>query len=165
MNDVGNVSTLREFWHNLLIVMEGHHGLDTHALPPNAVCDAYKKYQRMDDASVENDADIVDFRRGLTPVQKEKIVLVDSVSSELIDSARLAFVHSGEDLNREINVSERKPDPCSVYEHKDFDGQIQGFHCVQTNPKTSDHSSRTKNFPVSPPTGMSSASSRSPLPS
>jgi alkylated DNA repair protein alkB family protein 1 len=76
----------------------------------------------MDDATVDSDLDIVDFRRGFTPSQKEKIVPVATVPSELINSAREAFIYYGQNANGEVEHSEMMPDACTVYEHKDFDG-------------------------------------------
>jgi hypothetical protein len=74
----------------------------------------------MDDAAVDEDLEIVDFSRGLTEAQKDRIVPVDTVPSELINSARKAF--NGPTTNGEALASETIPDPCTVYEHKDFDG-------------------------------------------
>ena len=75
----------------------------------------------MDDTAVDEDLEVVDFRRGLTEAQKERIVQVDTVSSELINYARVAF--NGQAAKRESFCSETMPDPCTVYEHKDFDGK------------------------------------------
>ena len=75
----------------------------------------------MDDAAVGEDHEVVDFSRGLTEAQKKRIVPVDTVPSELIESASKAF--NEQTANEEIRNSERRPDPCTVYSHKDFDGQ------------------------------------------
>jgi hypothetical protein len=77
----------------------------------------------MDDASVDSDTEIVDFKRGLTPLQKEKILAVDTVPSDLIDSARKVFQNPSQITNGEVLDSETVPGPCTVYEHRDFDGQ------------------------------------------
>lgn len=77
----------------------------------------------MDDASVDNDLEIVDFRRGLTPTQKERIVPVDTVSSELIDAARKTFRCSAQETDGTIEALQAMPDACTVYEYKDFDGR------------------------------------------
>lgn len=74
---------------------------------------------------MDNDFDIVDFRRGLTHLQKERIVPIDTVSSELIDSARKAFQRSSQEANEEAKASVAMPDACTVYEHKDFDGLME----------------------------------------
>ena len=68
---------------------------------------------------------IVDFRRGLTESQRQRIVHVDTVPSELLYSARMAFNHYSQNVNSEVTASEVMPDACTVYEHKDFDGQMQ----------------------------------------
>ncbi|PBP15576.1 Clavaminate synthase-like protein [Diplocarpon rosae] len=96
------------------------HTHDTHAIPPQAVCNVYKKYQRMDDAAVDQDLDVVDFERGLTDAQREKLCPVDSVPSELIASARAAFTSSGQHTMDETLMSD--PTPCTIYEHRDFPG-------------------------------------------
>ncbi|KAN0089145.1 hypothetical protein V8E51_019405 [Hyaloscypha variabilis] len=98
------------------------HGHDTHAIPPQAVCNAYKKYQKMEDKAVNNDLDVLDFNRGLTPAQKEKLVAVDTVPSELIDSACKAFKGDATDEAAHDEDSSSSPEPCIIYEHKDFPG-------------------------------------------
>ena len=79
----------------------------------------------MDDASVDNDFDVVDFKRGLTPLQKESIVPVDRVSPELMVTARNAFQHSSQDADGETKISGAMPEACTVYEHKNFDGLMK----------------------------------------
>lgn len=76
----------------------------------------------MDDAAVDQDLDIVDFSRGLTDAQKEKIVAVDSVSSELIASAHKAFKDYGKEAADDAEDAGTLPTPCTIYEHKDFPG-------------------------------------------
>ena len=73
---------------------------------------------------MDTDLEIVDFRRGLTGAQKDRIVPVDTVPPGLIDSARTVFNH-GQHVNGEVKTSETMPDACTIYEHKDFDGQRQ----------------------------------------
>ena len=150
-----NVRTLSEFWWCILIDEQGHHGHDTHALPPNAICDAYKKYQRMDDASVDSDFEIVDFSRGLTSVQKERIFPVDAVSSELIDSARKAFDNFQKSANEEVDDTEEKADACTIYEHKDFDGNTS-LHPPRSGQLTTDCLVRAQTVSIPPPTRLSS---------
>jgi hypothetical protein len=77
----------------------------------------------MVDPEVDEDLEVVDFRRGLTEAQKESIVAVDTVPSSLIDSARKAFEDYGQAENGQSQNSETMPEPCTTYEHKDFDGQ------------------------------------------
>jgi alkylated DNA repair protein alkB homolog 1 len=91
-------------------------------MPPQAICNLYKKYQKMDDESVDEDLSVVDFRRGLTFEQKEKIVPVDIVCSEIISSARKAFEScNGDAASLE---SDHIPEACTIYGHRDFDGQF-----------------------------------------
>ncbi|KAE9365088.1 hypothetical protein N431DRAFT_496254 [Stipitochalara longipes BDJ] len=98
------------------------HGHDTHAIPPQAVCNAYKKYQKMEDEAVNKDLYILDFSRGLTNAQKEKLVAVDNVPSELIAFAWKAFKGDVErDATHGVD-STSLPEPCTIYEHKDFPG-------------------------------------------
>ena len=91
-------------------------------MPPQPLCNLYKTYQKMDDVSVDSDLNVVDFRRGLTIEQKEKIVPVDSVTSEVITAAHVKFVESSQSTNGKPRNLSTSPDPCTVYEHKDFDG-------------------------------------------
>ncbi|KAJ5035128.1 uncharacterized protein L3040_008388 [Drepanopeziza brunnea f. sp. 'multigermtubi'] len=101
------------------------HDHDTHAIPPQAVCDLYKRYQRMDDAAVDGDLDVVDFQRGLTEAQREKLVPVDTVPSELIAAARKAFRGACREENAgpvADEMADADPAPCTIYEHKDFPG-------------------------------------------
>lgn len=95
---------------------------DTHAIPPQAICNVYKKYQKMSDASVDQDLEVVDFRRGLTAAQKERIIPADTVPSELIEEARVAFKYFGQD-NEEGTKVGGLPEACTIYEHKDFPGE------------------------------------------
>jgi alkylated DNA repair protein alkB family protein 1 len=84
----------------------------------------YKKYQKMSDAAVDQDLEVVDFKRGLTDVQKDRIDPVDMVKSELIASAQEAFrISSGKGEEDEVGL-ETEPEPCTVYEHQDFPGQF-----------------------------------------
>jgi hypothetical protein len=78
----------------------------------------------MDDASVDGDMDVVDFRRGLTAEQQERIVPVDKVSSETIAAARKAFMETSScrELGKFPEI-DKLPPSCTVYEHKDFDGK------------------------------------------
>ncbi|RDW78456.1 hypothetical protein BP5796_06308 [Coleophoma crateriformis] len=98
-----------------------HHGHDTHAIPPQAICNAYKKYQRMEDKDVDADPEVLDFGRGLSDAQKEKLVEVGRVQSELIAEAQRKFKAFGQE---EVQPAEdvQLPEACTVYEHKDFPG-------------------------------------------
>lgn len=96
------------------------HSHDTHAFPPQAICNTYKHYQKMDDLSIDKDLSIVDFNRGLTSLQQETIVPVDTISSELIAEARDKFMGHWPSSNATSRDAE--PKACTVYEHKDFPG-------------------------------------------
>lgn len=85
-------------------------------MPPQAICDAYKKYQRMSDAAVSDDLEIVDFSRGLTPEQKEKMSPVGTVPSELIAKAQKDFAGAEYDPGH--------PEACTIYEHSGFPGTL-----------------------------------------
>lgn len=85
-------------------------------MPPQAICDAYKKYQRMSDAAVHDDLEIVDFTRGLTPEQQEKLSPVGIVPSELIAKAQKEF------MNTEAEDEPGFPAACTIYEHSGFPG-------------------------------------------
>ncbi|KAH8790924.1 hypothetical protein F5882DRAFT_88668 [Hyaloscypha sp. PMI_1271] len=99
------------------------HGHDTHAIPPQAVCNAYKKYQKMEGEAVDQDLDVLDFARELTEAQTKKLVAIDTVSSELIDSAWKAFKSDGERVVvAEEEDSTSLSEQCIIYEHKDFPG-------------------------------------------
>ena len=100
-------------------------------MPPQAICDAYKKYQRMSDLEVNNDLEIVDFNRGLSPGQQEKMSPVGIVPSELIAEAQKEFMNAGAEYDP------GHPEPCTIYEHSEFPGKLESiseaFHCVLTS--------------------------------
>ncbi|KAE9984294.1 hypothetical protein EG328_008970 [Venturia inaequalis] len=91
---------------------------DVHAIPPQAICDLYRHYQKLDNALIDADVNIVDFRRGLTPEQQERIVPVDTVSAETLVAAERAFrtAHGADGAVKDAVL------PCTIYEHKDFQG-------------------------------------------
>jgi alkylated DNA repair protein alkB family protein 1 len=86
----------------------------------------YKKYQKMDDAAIDNDLYVVDFTRGLSESQKERIVPVEEISSELITSAMKAFKAQNRADGEEVRGGDEDPvpSPCTVYEHMDFPGTL-----------------------------------------
>jgi len=92
-------------------------------MPPQAICNMYQKYQKLSDAAVDQDLEVVDFKRGLTDVQKGRIVPVDVVNSELIASAQKAFKISGGKGEEDKVGLEIQPEPCTIYEHQKFPGQ------------------------------------------
>ncbi len=74
----------------------------------------------MDDASIAEDLEVVDFDRGLTKQQQELIIPVDAVPSELIGTARDKFMNHWPSYSSAPRDS--TPKSCTVYEHKDFPG-------------------------------------------
>ncbi|KAL1311826.1 hypothetical protein AAFC00_001902 [Neodothiora populina] len=107
---------------------------DTHALPPDHICEAYWKYNKIKPADLDNDPDVVDFGRGLSPAQAEKIHVVKTVSSETIAEAGRAFKYFGQDGSGDEGEGERwlddeRPKACNVYEFDDFPG-LQLYHSL-----------------------------------
>ncbi len=76
----------------------------------------------MDDTAVDLDLDVVDFTRGLTDAQMEKLVPVGSVPSGLIETAQKAYRRHGKNDSEDIPRSGPLPTSCTVYEHTDFPG-------------------------------------------
>jgi alkylated DNA repair protein alkB homolog 1 len=77
----------------------------------------------MEDEAVDQDLDVLDFARGLAEAQTKKLVAIDTVSSELIDSARKAFKSDGERIVvADEEESASLPEHRTIYEHKDFPG-------------------------------------------
>lgn len=74
----------------------------------------------MDDASIADDFQVVDFSRGLTKQQEESIIPIDIVSSELITEARDKFMSHWPSYKSVPRDS--TPKACTIYEHKDFPG-------------------------------------------
>ena len=107
-------------------------------MPPQKICDIYKKYQKLDDAAVDGDLEVVDFRRGLTPDQKKRIVEVGTVSSEVISTAQSSFRARSQEYGGDTSDSASIPKPCTIYEHKDFDGLFSlGYkNPVLTSPRS-----------------------------
>lgn len=118
---LGTRCTLARKCNSINFTMEHSSGRkhDVHAMPPQAICDVYRNYQKLDNGSIETDVHIVDFRRGLTAEQQERIVPVDTVTSEVIVEAEKAFRTANGD-NRDIE--DAVPPSCTIYEHKDFPG-------------------------------------------
>lgn len=71
---------------------------------------------------MDQDLEVLDFDRGLTDSQKETLVAVDTVPSELIDSAWKLFIAHGTDGGSDDKCSSNLPELCTIYEHKDFPG-------------------------------------------
>jgi len=77
----------------------------------------------MDENALLSDSEIVDFQRGLSDTQKARIIPVATVSSEKLLAAQRAFASHSQDSSAEEIDSDSLPNPCIVYEHKDFKGQ------------------------------------------
>lgn len=75
----------------------------------------------MEDKDVDSDPEVLDFRRGLSDAQKEKLVEVGRVQPELIAEAQSRFKASGKKENQQVEEVQL-PETCTVYEHKDFPG-------------------------------------------
>lgn len=84
----------------------------------------------MENSAVDEDLEIVDFRRGLSDIQKQKIVPVATVPSEMIAAAGKVFKSYGQSQEGESLGLNNVPDACTVYEHKDFNGQLI-FHVLK----------------------------------
>ncbi len=120
MEDAGQEVRFRASWREQCLTYNQGHGHDTRAIPPQAICNLYKEYQRKDDQSINQDLSIVDFGRGLTEQQKERIVAVETVPKDLIRESQRAFLSFDKDEQEiEDDVQE-----CVIYEHKDFPGTI-----------------------------------------
>jgi hypothetical protein len=97
-------------------------------MPPHAICNAYKNYQKLEDSALDKDLEIVDFKRGLSDIQKKKIVPVEIIPASLIAQAQELFTGSTyQDPIQERRGADSTPIPeqCTVYEHKDFVGQYR----------------------------------------
>jgi alkylated DNA repair protein alkB homolog 1 len=103
-------------------------GHDTHALPPLAVLEAYKKYQRMNDSKIVEDLEIVDFRRGLSEAQRAKIVPVATIPSQTIAAAAMAFKSHPRNLDKKPRELLNVPKHCTVYEYRGFNGKFSPSH-------------------------------------
>lgn len=78
----------------------------------------------MSDAAVDQDLDVVDFHRGLSDAQKDRIFPADTIPSVLIEKARRAF-KLGQSRDGEVeNENVQLPEACTIYEHKDFPGEL-----------------------------------------
>lgn len=78
----------------------------------------------MSNAAIDADPNIIDFKRGLAENQEERLVIVDTIASELITSAEEYFRRHGDIPNEETVDASSIPSASKVYEHKDFPGQI-----------------------------------------
>lgn len=112
--------------------MKGAPARDTHALPPEHICQAYWKYNKISTKELQEDLDVVDFRRGLTSEQRKKLRPVRHVDASTISAASRALrddgeahegdggLWGGEEEGRNVVGVE----PCTAYEHADFPGGL-----------------------------------------
>ena len=78
----------------------------------------------MTDSEIDKDLQIVDFKRGLNDTQKINIVPVVTIPSEIIAAAGMAFKSSAQNSDQEPRGLLNVPNPCTVYEHREFNGQF-----------------------------------------
>jgi alkylated DNA repair protein alkB family protein 1 len=90
----------------------------------------------MESAAINTDPEIIDFKRGLTEEQKERIVPVETVPSELMASAAETFRRQRTSSSGEIWEPKSAPPASTVYEHKDFPGQLLNDHFGASNDLT-----------------------------
>lgn len=96
------------------------HGHETHAMPPQAICDVYKKYVRLKAVEVKDDLDVVDFQRGITEGQAKTLKATGKVDAGKIAAACGTF----EELYRGkyyVPAWEEESD-CKMYEDTRFPG-------------------------------------------
>jgi alkylated DNA repair protein alkB homolog 1 len=97
--------------------------LDPHQRPPDELRAAYKDFQRMKPALRQGDTQILDFGRGLTEAQSQKIRVLYHLESD-----HLAHVFSEFEASRDgPNLSSRHSSPVPVYEHADVPGRPNAF--------------------------------------
>lgn len=108
---------------------------DTHALPPDNICTAYWKYNKIKPLDLDADPDVVDFARGLSAQQSKKIKPAKVISASTIRKAGLDFKRYGRQIdgekqfeneveNEEKGAMETEVEECVVYEHDDFPGMF-----------------------------------------
>ncbi|KAF1346865.1 hypothetical protein BDV97DRAFT_228078 [Delphinella strobiligena] len=106
----------------------GRPARDPHALPPDHICEAYWKYNKIKPSDLDVDPEVVDFSRGLSAAQQRKIHAVKTISSETIAAASRAFKFHGQGIDGPVGEGEEaqelneEPKACTVYEHDDFPG-------------------------------------------
>lgn len=102
---------------------------DTHALPPDHICDAYWKYNKAKPAEIDLDSTIVDFKRGLDDEQRGKLKVVGRVEAKDIASSYRAFRDHGRIGTKDEVQDINEPHPCTVYEHDDLPGKLGEITC------------------------------------
>lgn len=94
--------------------------LDTHERPPDSVKNVYKFYQRLPKNDLDEDLDILDFGRGLSPNGHDKIMHRGSISSSDIDRACCQL---GELYNTDQS---EKGGSRQIFEVKGIPGKLHG---------------------------------------
>lgn len=88
-------------------------------MPTDNINQSYWTYNRAKPADIDSDLSVVDFTRGLTATQKEKVRPVKTVSSRIIREACQAF----QDASKQPHTVD-DPQECVVYEHTDLPGLL-----------------------------------------
>jgi len=99
---------------------------DTHAIPPQGVQEVYWKYNQMKASAFAEDAEIVDFSRGLSPEQSKFLKPVATIPSAIIEKACFSFRNYGtapQNNDNEPGHSDIGAQPALLYEHLDFPGK------------------------------------------
>jgi alkylated DNA repair protein alkB family protein 1 len=82
----------------------------------------------MNGSQVDEDLEIVDFRRGLSETQRAEIVPVATIPSRSIATATMAFKSYPQNLDEEPGELLNVPNPCTVYKHRKFNGKFSPSH-------------------------------------
>src|SRR5436305_88512 len=89
---------------------------DSHAAPPRAIRDSYKRYQHMSLADVDQDPDILDFTK---PQSLLEVTSIATISCCDMIRAFYKFAERDNDLaNSDVDTG----NDCLVYEHSRFPG-------------------------------------------
>lgn len=96
---------------------------DAYAKPPVDMRKLYKKYQKHL-KSLDDDFEIVDFRRGLTPVQQTHIKAIGCVSKERLTSTFNAFAQGMHPLDRGRQSTNTAISHTPIFEHQNLPGRI-----------------------------------------
>lgn len=89
--------------------------LDAHQKPPDFLKDVYKKYQKLKGVALEQDEDIIDFKRGLSIKQEDLFKVTEWMSPEATQAVFKAF----EDNNETPLIL---PDRIYAYHHLELPG-------------------------------------------
>lgn len=88
----------------------------------------------MDEEEIGNDLEVVDFTRGLTESQKTRITPVATIAATKILAAYQAFAEVGA---ANPDMSTPTLSPCTIFEHRDFDGEMPPFLVLFSHRKIS----------------------------